>query len=83
MRLIAGLSPLLPAFIAAFVAAALISFLLTPIVRGLALRLNVVDEPNHRRVNTRTIARGGGLHGRSLARCPRHSREVPFSRRPQ
>ncbi len=61
MRLIAGLSPLLPAFIAAFVAAALISFLLTPIVRGLALRLNVVDEPNHRRVNTRTIARGGGV----------------------
>ena len=61
MRLIAGMSPLLPAFIAAFVAAALISFLLTPIVRGLALRLNVVDEPNHRRVNTRTIARGGGV----------------------
>jgi UDP-GlcNAc:undecaprenyl-phosphate GlcNAc-1-phosphate transferase len=61
MRLIANLPPLLPAFVGAFVAAALISFLLTPVVRGLALRLNVVDEPNHRRVNTRTIARGGGV----------------------
>jgi UDP-GlcNAc:undecaprenyl-phosphate GlcNAc-1-phosphate transferase len=61
MRLIAGLPPLLPGFVAAFVAAALISFLLTPIVRGLAVRLNVVDEPNHRRVNTRPIARGGGV----------------------
>jgi len=61
MRLIANLPPLLPAFVGAFVAAALISFLLTPVVRGLALRLSVVDEPNHRRVNTRTIARGGGV----------------------
>jgi UDP-GlcNAc:undecaprenyl-phosphate GlcNAc-1-phosphate transferase len=61
MRLIAGLPQYLPAFIGAFVAAALISFLLTPLVRAVAGRLNVVDEPNHRRVNTKPIARGGGV----------------------
>ncbi len=61
MRLIAGLSALVPAFVAAFVVAALISFLLTPVVRHLAVLLNVVDEPNHRRVNTKPIARGGGV----------------------
>jgi UDP-GlcNAc:undecaprenyl-phosphate GlcNAc-1-phosphate transferase len=61
MRLIAGLPQLLPAFVAAFIVAALISFLLTPVVRAVARRLNVVDEPNHRRVNTQPIARGGGV----------------------
>jgi UDP-GlcNAc:undecaprenyl-phosphate GlcNAc-1-phosphate transferase len=61
MRLIAGLPELLPAFIAAFVVTALISFVLTPAVRVLAHRLGVVDEPNHRRVNTQPIARGGGV----------------------
>lgn len=61
MRLIGGLPQLVPAFIVAFVAAAVISFLLTPIVRALARRINLVDEPNHRRVNTRPIARGGGM----------------------
>ena len=61
MRLIAGLPELLPAFVAAFVVTALISFVLTPAVRALAHRLDVVDEPNHRRVNTEPIARGGGV----------------------
>ncbi len=61
MRLIAGLPELLPAFIAAFVVTALISFVLTPAVRAVAHRLGVVDEPNHRRVNTSPIARGGGV----------------------
>ena len=61
MRLIAGLPQLLPAFVGAFLAAALISLVLTPAVRALAHRLDVVDEPNHRRVNTQPIARGGGV----------------------
>ena len=61
MHLIGGLPQLLPAFVVAFVAAALISFLLTPAVRAVARRINLVDEPNHRRVNTRPIARGGGM----------------------
>ena len=61
MHLIGGLPQLLPAFIAAFVGAALISFVLTPAVRAIARRLDIVDEPNHRRVNTEPIARGGGV----------------------
>ncbi len=61
MRLIPGLDQLLPAFIAAFVVTALISFVLTPAVRAIAHRLEIVDEPNHRRVNTSPIARGGGV----------------------
>ncbi|HEY7826598.1 MAG TPA: hypothetical protein VIB99_00105, partial [Candidatus Limnocylindrales bacterium] len=61
MHLIGGLPELLPAFIVAFVSAAVISFLLTPVVRAIARRINLVDEPNHRRVNTRPIARGGGM----------------------
>ncbi|MGH2513723.1 MAG: glycosyltransferase family 4 protein [Candidatus Limnocylindrales bacterium] len=61
MRLIGGLPELLPAFIAAFVVAALISLALTPLVRAVARRINLVDEPNHRRVNTQPIARGGGI----------------------
>jgi UDP-GlcNAc:undecaprenyl-phosphate GlcNAc-1-phosphate transferase len=61
MRLIAGLPQLLPAFIAAFVGAALITLVLTPVVRSIAHRLAIVDEPNHRRVNTQPIARAGGV----------------------
>ena len=61
MRLIAGLPQLLPAFIVAFVVTALISLVLTPLVREVARRLEIVDEPNHRRVNTQPIARGGGV----------------------
>ncbi len=61
MRLIGGIPELLPAFFIAFLAAALISFALTPVIRGIARRIDLVDEPNHRRVNTQPIARGGGL----------------------
>src|SRR5450432_2787939 len=61
MRLIAGLPQLLPAFIAAFIGAALITLVLTPVVRSIAHRLAIVDEPNHRRVNTQPIARAGGV----------------------
>jgi UDP-GlcNAc:undecaprenyl-phosphate/decaprenyl-phosphate GlcNAc-1-phosphate transferase len=61
MRLIPGIPDLLPAFCIAFLSAALISFALTPVIRGIARRLDLVDLPNHRRVNTKPIARGGGL----------------------
>jgi UDP-GlcNAc:undecaprenyl-phosphate GlcNAc-1-phosphate transferase len=53
--------PAIPYLIAAFVAAALISFLLTPLVRRVALRLDAVDHPDHRRVNVIPIPRGGGV----------------------
>jgi UDP-GlcNAc:undecaprenyl-phosphate GlcNAc-1-phosphate transferase len=51
----------LPFLVIAFVAAAAIAFVLTPIVRRRAIRYGVVDRPNHRRVNTRPVPRSGGL----------------------
>jgi UDP-GlcNAc:undecaprenyl-phosphate/decaprenyl-phosphate GlcNAc-1-phosphate transferase len=61
LTLIGGIPELLPAFFIAFLAAALISFALTPLIRAIARRIDLVDEPNHRRVNTQPIARGGGI----------------------
>jgi UDP-GlcNAc:undecaprenyl-phosphate/decaprenyl-phosphate GlcNAc-1-phosphate transferase len=54
-----GLS--LAPIVASFVAAALIALGLTPLVRRLVLRYEVVDNPEERRVNTSPIPRGGGL----------------------
>jgi UDP-GlcNAc:undecaprenyl-phosphate/decaprenyl-phosphate GlcNAc-1-phosphate transferase len=53
--------PALPYIVAAFVTAALISFVLTPVVRRVALRVDAVDRPGHRRVNVIPIPRGGGV----------------------
>jgi UDP-GlcNAc:undecaprenyl-phosphate/decaprenyl-phosphate GlcNAc-1-phosphate transferase len=50
-----------PYVIAAFIAAALISFVLVPVVRRIALRIDAVDRPDHRRVNVVPIPRGGGV----------------------
>ena len=47
--------------VAVFVAAALLAFILTPLVRRVVLRYRIVDRPNARRVNTRPIPRAGGL----------------------
>jgi UDP-GlcNAc:undecaprenyl-phosphate GlcNAc-1-phosphate transferase len=51
----------LPYLLAAFAAAAVLSFALTPLVRGIALRVDAVDKPGHRRVNVVPIPRGGGI----------------------
>jgi UDP-GlcNAc:undecaprenyl-phosphate GlcNAc-1-phosphate transferase len=51
----------LPYLIAAFFAAAIIAFVLTPLVRRVALRFHAVDEPGLRRVNVVPIPRGGGV----------------------
>ncbi len=51
----------LPYILAAFAAAAVIAFVLTPLVRRLALRFDAVDQPDHRRVNLVPIPRGGGV----------------------
>jgi UDP-GlcNAc:undecaprenyl-phosphate GlcNAc-1-phosphate transferase len=51
----------LPWIVGAFVIAALITFCLTPVVRRIAVAANAVDHPDHRRVNVRPVARGGGL----------------------
>jgi UDP-GlcNAc:undecaprenyl-phosphate GlcNAc-1-phosphate transferase len=51
----------LPYVIAAFVVAALIALALTPLVQRIAVRVDAVDRPNHRRVNVVPIPRGGGI----------------------
>ena len=61
MRLIATFGEVLPLFVAAFVVAAILSLVLTPLVRRVAIRLDNVDRPDHRRVNDAPIPRGGGV----------------------
>ena len=55
-----GTGFLVPA-LAAFLAAALLAFFLTPGVSRLAKRVDAVDQPHERRVNTTPVPRGGGL----------------------
>jgi UDP-GlcNAc:undecaprenyl-phosphate GlcNAc-1-phosphate transferase len=51
---------LVPAVVA-FLAAAALALVLTPAVRRLAHRVDAVDLPDERRVNTSPVPRGGGL----------------------
>jgi UDP-GlcNAc:undecaprenyl-phosphate GlcNAc-1-phosphate transferase len=55
------LAAALPYAVGAFLFAAGIAFVLTPLVRYVAIRLEMVDEPEERRVNVRPVARGGGI----------------------
>ena len=52
---------LLGLLVAVFVAAAVLAFALTPVVRRLAHRFDIVDRPDARRVNVAPVPRGGGL----------------------
>jgi UDP-GlcNAc:undecaprenyl-phosphate/decaprenyl-phosphate GlcNAc-1-phosphate transferase len=61
MRLIPTLGEVLPLLAATFAVAAVIALLVTPVVRRLAIRLDTVDLPNHRRVNASPVPRGGGV----------------------
>ena len=61
MRFSALSGQALPYIVAAFLAAAVIALVLTPLVRNVAIRADVVDRPDHRRVNVIPIARGGGV----------------------
>jgi UDP-GlcNAc:undecaprenyl-phosphate GlcNAc-1-phosphate transferase len=61
MRLIPAFGEVLPLLIVTFVAAMVLAVVTTPVVRQLAMRLGTVDDPNHRRVNTNPIPRGGGI----------------------
>jgi len=61
MGLISTFDEVLPIVIAAFVAAAVLSLLLTPLVRRASMRMGTIDEPNHRRVNETPVPRGGGI----------------------
>jgi UDP-GlcNAc:undecaprenyl-phosphate/decaprenyl-phosphate GlcNAc-1-phosphate transferase len=51
----------IPGLVLGFLLAAVVTLLATPFVRRYALRADVVDRPEARRVNTRVTARGGGL----------------------
>ncbi len=51
----------LPALVAGFILAGLVTLLTTPLVRAYARRRGVVDRPEARRVNKRAVARGGGI----------------------
>ena len=61
MRLSPFADQALPYILAAFVVAAVLAFVLTPLVRTIALRVDAVDHPDHRRVNVIPIPRGGGV----------------------
>ena len=47
--------------IAVFLLGALVSLAVTPVIRRVMLRHRIVDRPEARRVNTRPVARAGGL----------------------
>ncbi len=47
--------------LAAFLAAVVLSFALTPLARRLALRADALDHPDARRVNLAPVPRGGGI----------------------
>lgn len=51
----------LPALVIGFLAACLATLATTPLVRAYAGRRGMVDRPEARRVNTRAVARGGGV----------------------
>ena len=48
-------------YIAVFLTGFAVTYLLTPVVRSLAIRFGAVDLPNERRPHKRPTARGGGL----------------------
>ena len=48
-------------YIAAFVIAAVIAALVTPVIRAMALRFSIVDRPDRRRPHTTAIPRLGGI----------------------
>jgi UDP-GlcNAc:undecaprenyl-phosphate GlcNAc-1-phosphate transferase len=50
-----------PYLVLAIVAAAAVSYLLTPLVRRIAIRYDAIDHPNQRRVNEVPVPRGGGV----------------------
>src|SRR5450755_1896730 len=48
-------------YLLVFLAGLAVTYLLTPVVRGAAIRFGVVDLPNERRPHKRPTARGGGV----------------------
>lgn len=48
-------------YVLVFLTGLMVTYLLTPVVRGMAIRFGVVDLPNERRPHKRPTARGGGI----------------------
>ena len=61
MTLIPGIGTALGPIVAVFLAAALLSYVLTPQIRRIVLRYRIVDRPGARRINLKPIPRSGGL----------------------
>jgi UDP-GlcNAc:undecaprenyl-phosphate GlcNAc-1-phosphate transferase len=61
VTLIADVGGAVGSIVIAFVAAALLALVLTPLVRRLVLRYKIVDRPDARRVNVVPVPRSGGL----------------------
>src|SRR6478609_8301054 len=61
MRLIPTFGEVLPLLIVTFTIAMVLTVGLTPLVRRLAIRIQAVDAPNHRRVNASPVPRAGGI----------------------
>ena len=61
MTFISGAGDALGPIIVVLLAATLLSLVLTPVVRRIVLRYDVLDHPEARRINTVPVPRGGGL----------------------
>jgi UDP-GlcNAc:undecaprenyl-phosphate GlcNAc-1-phosphate transferase len=61
VRFIADVGSYLPIVLVAFLVAGAVALVLTPAIRGRAIRHGLLDRPNQRRVNTRPVPRAGGL----------------------
>jgi UDP-GlcNAc:undecaprenyl-phosphate GlcNAc-1-phosphate transferase len=61
VTLIPGIGAAVGPIVAVLLAAALLSFVITPRVRRIVLRYRIVDRPGKRRVNVRPVPRSGGL----------------------
>lgn len=61
MTFIAGVGQVLGLIIAVFLAAAILALVLTPLVRRIVIRYEIVDRPEARRVNVIAVPRAGGV----------------------
>jgi len=61
MTFIAGVGQVLGLIIAVFIAAAILALVLTPLVRRIVIRYEIVDRPDARRVNVIAVPRAGGV----------------------
>jgi UDP-GlcNAc:undecaprenyl-phosphate GlcNAc-1-phosphate transferase len=61
VTLIADVGGAVGSIVVAFIAAALLSLVLTPLVRRVVLRYEIVDRPDARRVNVVPVPRSGGV----------------------